>query len=78
MLAFGVLSYSIYKFDQAYASSHDGRGYFAGVIDYYRPKDGLWESRNINHYDLGKEAAKSRLLLQSAEKPAIRQLRYPA
>lgn len=77
-LVLGVLSYSVYKFDQAYAKSHDGIGYFAGVIDYWRPKDGLWEERNIRHFDLGKEAAESRLLLQSAELPKVRQLRYPA
>lgn len=77
-LVFGILSYSIYKFDQAYANSHDGTGYFSGVIEYWRPKEGLWEARNKKHFDLGKEAAESRKLLQSAERPNVRQLRYPA
>ena len=47
-------------------------------MDYYRPPDGLWEDRNLRHYELGVEAAHDRLLLQSAQKPHTRQLRYPA
>lgn len=77
-IIFGVLSYSVYKFDQIWADKHEGQGYFAGVIDYYRPKEGLWESRNLALFDLQKEAAEGRLLIHSAQKPHVRQLRYPA
>lgn len=77
-IIFGVVSFAAYKFDRSYAESNDGMGYFSGLMDYYRPKEGLWQSRNIKHFDLGKEAAATRVLLQNAEKPPIRQLRYPA
>ena len=75
---FAVLSYAVYKFDHSYASSHDGVGYFSSVMDYYRPAEGLWESRNVRHFEQVSEAAEDRLLLQSASRPLIRALRYPA
>lgn len=77
-IIFGVLSYAVYRFDNNYASTHDGVGYFSSIIDYYRPQEGLWEGRNVRHFELGREAAAQRILLQSAERPPVRQLRYPA
>ncbi|ORY87074.1 hypothetical protein BCR37DRAFT_376438 [Protomyces lactucae-debilis] len=44
----------------------------------WRPQEGLWEQRNIKHYDLATQAAEDRLLMQSAQAPAMRQMRYPA
>ena len=74
----GVTSYLLYKADQLYAERHEGQGYAAALMEYYLPDPELWRSRNVKHFDLGKEAADARLLLQSAQKPSMRQLRYPA
>ncbi|BFZ56986.1 hypothetical protein PYCC9005_004036 [Savitreella phatthalungensis] len=73
----GILAYAVYRFDKAYADGNDGKGYFQSTIEYHLPADNTWEERNVKHYNLAKEAAEARLLIQSAEYPRFRQLSYP-
>ncbi|KAM0789258.1 hypothetical protein ACM66B_000101 [Microbotryomycetes sp. NB124-2] len=40
------------------------------------PATGLWKQRNERHLELAIEAANDKLLIQEAEKPKIRRLRY--
>lgn len=76
-ILFGVVGYATYYLDRRYAASHDGFGYFTSLIDYWRPREGLWSERNAKQFDLHREMADTRLVIHSADRPLLRQINYP-
>lgn len=45
-------------------------------IAYHLPREGLWKERNAKHLELTVKQAEDQLLVQEAQKPAVRRFRY--
>lgn len=46
-------------------------------IAHHMPREGIWKERNAKHLELTIKQAEDQLLIQEAQKPVIRRLRYP-
>ena len=46
-------------------------------IAHHMPREGIWKERNAKHLELTVKQAEDQLLIQEAQKPVIRRLRYP-
>ena len=50
--------------------------YLTRYLAYHMPREGLWKERNDKHLELTVKAAEDQLLVQDAQRPKIRRLRY--
>lgn len=46
-------------------------------IAHHMPREGIWKERNSRHLELSVKQAEDQLLIQEAQKPPVRRLRYP-
>lgn len=50
--------------------------YLTRYLAYHMPREGMWKERNDRHLELTVKAAEDQLLIQDAQRPKIRRLRY--
>lgn len=50
--------------------------YLTRYLAYHMPREGMWKERNDRHFELTVKAAEDQLLIQDAQRPKIRRLRY--
>jgi len=51
--------------------------YLTRYLAYHMPREGLWKERADKHLELTLQQAEDQLLLQDAQRPKMRRLRYP-